>query len=105
MRYTQVGVAKTTFLPTVTGTEKGEERREQRKRGRPTKNRAGRRETGRWHTRTSRIILDRRELGTHPRTLRGVEEAGLRGRDEADDERAIFIFFKFILFCFVVEVE
>jgi hypothetical protein len=30
---TQVGVAKMTFLPTVTGTEKGEERREQRKRG------------------------------------------------------------------------
>lgn len=28
---------------------------------------------------TSRIILDGGQLGTHPNTLRGIEEAGLRG--------------------------
>lgn len=40
-------------------------------------------------THTLRIILDSGQLGTRPKTLRGVEEAGLRGRDEADDERAV----------------
>jgi hypothetical protein len=40
-------------------------------------------------THTSRIILDGGQLGTRPNTLRGIEEAGLRGRDEADDERAV----------------
>jgi hypothetical protein len=53
-------------------------------------------------TRTSWIILDCRQFGTRPNALRGVEEAGLRGRDEADDERAVFIF---LYFNFVVPIQ
>lgn len=47
--------------------------------------------------RTLWIILDSGQLGTCPKTLRGVEEASLCGRDEADDERA-FGRFPIILF-------
>ena len=37
--------------------------------------------------RTSRVVLDRGELGARPQPLRGVEVARLGGGDHADDER------------------
>ena len=49
------------------------------------------RKVHRENTHTSRIILDGGQLGTRPNALRGIEKAGLCGRDEADDKRAVWV--------------